>query len=230
MATAISGTTGTTATTGTATSKQPASLTQGAGGALGKDQFLKLLVAQLKNQDPQNPMDSSQMAAQLAQFSSVEQLTQINETLSTQNTGQSSLAQLMAENGALASVGKTVVASASAVDVSGGVPQSIAVDLPVGTKSATLKIYDSKGAVVAEQPLNVTDDGRQTFTLSGGAAKLTAGTYKYDVETTGTSGDVTSAPTYIAGKVTGVRYTSSGPVVTVGGALVPYMSVTEITQ
>ncbi len=49
--------------------------------ALGKDEFLKLLVAQMKNQDPMNPMDGQQMAAQLAQFSSVEQLISANDTL-----------------------------------------------------------------------------------------------------------------------------------------------------
>lgn len=50
-------------------------------GKLGKDQFLKLLVAQLKNQDPLNPSNGQEMAAQLAQFSSVEQLQNANDTL-----------------------------------------------------------------------------------------------------------------------------------------------------
>jgi flagellar basal-body rod modification protein FlgD len=50
-------------------------------GKMGKDEFLKLLVAQLKNQDPLNPADGQQMAAQLAQFSSVEQLQNANDTL-----------------------------------------------------------------------------------------------------------------------------------------------------
>ena len=50
-------------------------------GALGKDEFLKMLVAQMQNQDPLSPMDGQQMAAQLAQFSSVEQLISANDTL-----------------------------------------------------------------------------------------------------------------------------------------------------
>ena len=49
--------------------------------ALGKDEFMKLLVAQMKNQDPLNPADGQEMAAQLAQFSSVEQLQNANDTL-----------------------------------------------------------------------------------------------------------------------------------------------------
>ena len=49
--------------------------------ALGKDEFLKLLVAQMKHQDPLNPMNGQEMAAQFAQFSSVEQLVNMNDTL-----------------------------------------------------------------------------------------------------------------------------------------------------
>ena len=48
---------------------------------MGKQQFLQLLVAQMKNQDPLNPMDGTQMASQLAQFSTVEQLQNANDTL-----------------------------------------------------------------------------------------------------------------------------------------------------
>jgi flagellar basal-body rod modification protein FlgD len=50
-------------------------------GALGKDAFLQLLVAQLKNQDPLAPQDGKEMAAQLAQFSSVEQLQNMNDAV-----------------------------------------------------------------------------------------------------------------------------------------------------
>jgi flagellar basal-body rod modification protein FlgD len=56
-------------------------ITSAAGGAMGKDQFVKLLVTQMKNQDPMNPMDGKDLAAQLAQFSSVEQLMNINTKL-----------------------------------------------------------------------------------------------------------------------------------------------------
>ena len=57
------------------------SMLAGAGGKMGKDEFLKMLVAQMKHQDPLNPMDGQQMAAQLAQFSSVEQLVSMNDQL-----------------------------------------------------------------------------------------------------------------------------------------------------
>lgn len=56
-------------------------ITQAAGGAMGKDQFVKLLVTEMKNQDPLNPMDGKELAVQLAQFSSVEQLMNVNTKL-----------------------------------------------------------------------------------------------------------------------------------------------------
>lgn len=69
-------------TSGTSTGNSTSSpLTQGAGGALGKDEFVKLLVTELKNQDPLSPMDGKDLAVQLAQFSSVEQLVNMNTKL-----------------------------------------------------------------------------------------------------------------------------------------------------
>lgn len=58
-------------------------ITNAAGGAMGKDQFVKLLITQMQNQDPMDPMDGKDLAAQLAQFSSVEQLININTKLDT---------------------------------------------------------------------------------------------------------------------------------------------------
>jgi flagellar basal-body rod modification protein FlgD len=174
-------------------------------------------------------MDSSQMAAQLAQFSSVEQLQQINETLAGQGTSQSGLQQLLAENGALASVGKNVVVSAAAVDTTNGAPTSLQADIPSGATSATLHVYDAKGTEVATQALGAPTTGRQTFALQGSAAAVKGGVYTYAVTTTNSSGTETASNTYVAGRVDGVRYTTQGPVLTIGGVAVPYMAVTEIT-
>ena len=58
---------------------------------LGKDEFLKLLVAQLQNQDPLNPSDSTEFTSQLAEFSSLEQLTNLNAELKTQSLNQMTL-------------------------------------------------------------------------------------------------------------------------------------------
>jgi flagellar basal-body rod modification protein FlgD len=74
--------------------------------ALGKDEFFKLLLAQLKNQDPLNPQDGAAFSAQLAQFSSLEQLTNINTALTAQNLNYTNLLNAQAVN----LIGKEVTA------------------------------------------------------------------------------------------------------------------------
>ncbi|MGE5507376.1 MAG: flagellar hook capping FlgD N-terminal domain-containing protein [Chitinophagales bacterium] len=73
--------------------------------AMGKDEFLQLLMAQMRNQDPMTPMDNTQFVAQMAQFSSLEQMTTLNATLSDLATSQRQ-ASLVAEATAL--LGRTV--------------------------------------------------------------------------------------------------------------------------
>ncbi|GJG86603.1 hypothetical protein tb265_17840 [Gemmatimonadetes bacterium T265] len=90
------------APTATTTTTSATSTNAGPGGAMGKDQFLQLLVAQMKNQDPESPMDGTQMAAQLAQFSTVEQLQNANDTLT-----QISNALRVANGGSSTSSGST---------------------------------------------------------------------------------------------------------------------------
>lgn len=85
------------------------------GGALGKDAFMKLLVAQLKNQDPMNPQDGQQMAAQLAQFTSVEQLQKLNETMTAGAAGQGAMLEALTSGMTLNAVGKTVEVDPSRV-------------------------------------------------------------------------------------------------------------------
>ena len=67
----------------TATPEEMGLTTGSAGGELGKDEFLTLLITQMQNQDPLNPMDNTEMIAQLAQFSSLEQMQNLNESFTT---------------------------------------------------------------------------------------------------------------------------------------------------
>lgn len=76
-------------------------------GALGKDEFFKMLIAQLKNQDPLNPQDGAEFSAQLAQFTSLEQLTNLNKTLEAQSASYSALMNLQS----VSMIGKEVEAS-----------------------------------------------------------------------------------------------------------------------
>jgi len=90
----------------------------GQASALGKDDFLKLMVAQLKRQDPMNPVDDSEFLAQMAQFTSLEQLTNLSQTATTQ-LGATATAQ------ALSLVGQTVTYVAADESVRTGVVDAV---------------------------------------------------------------------------------------------------------
>ena len=116
----------TTPTTTAPTTTDPSTLTQAAapGGPLGKDEFLKLLIAQLQNQDPMNPMQGDQMASELAQFSSLEQLQEINTTLTGQQSAAGSLLGAVQAGAAINTIGHTVIATGNQVQVGGTSGQS----------------------------------------------------------------------------------------------------------
>ncbi len=81
-------------------------------GQLGKDDFLKLLITQLQNQDPTSPMEDTQFISQMAQFSSLEQMTNMS-------TSFSKLAAMMNSQEAFSTIGKTVELNVGETNVSG---------------------------------------------------------------------------------------------------------------
>ena len=109
---ALTGMTGYQPTTATATTTKQ--------GTVGKDDFLKLLTAQLRTQDPSAPTDMSQMTQQMTQFSIVEQLISLNESM-TQQTTATSQAQ------ALSLLGKTVTWTADDGSTNTGLVEHVAV-------------------------------------------------------------------------------------------------------
>jgi flagellar basal-body rod modification protein FlgD len=101
-----------TSTSSTATKTKP--------GTVGKDDFLKLLTAQLKMQDPSSPTDMTQMTQQMTQFSIVEQLMSLNESMTAQKSAT-------AQSQALALLGKTVTWEAEDGSTQTGVVEHVAV-------------------------------------------------------------------------------------------------------
>ncbi|TRZ48470.1 flagellar hook assembly protein FlgD, partial [bacterium] len=93
--------------------------TQTNKSVLGKDDFLKMLIAQLKNQDPLNPLDGTNFAAQLAQFSSLEQLQNMNTHLTALTSSLSSTSNSQM----VGLIGNAVVANGNSVTVSGATTQ-----------------------------------------------------------------------------------------------------------
>ncbi|AFM42684.1 flagellar hook capping protein [Desulfosporosinus acidiphilus SJ4] len=140
MSNTINATNSTTSTSSTSNTQQTNS-----NSTLGKDDFLKLLVTQMENQDPMNPMDNTQSIAQMAQFSSLEQMTNIATAMDTLNTNFSSYNQqsLLAQGASL--IGKTV----SGLDTDGTTTISGTVEAVKWLDSnPKLQVRESDGSLV----------------------------------------------------------------------------------
>ena len=198
---------------------------------MGKDEFLKLLVAQMKNQDPMNPSGGDQMAAQLAQFSSLEQLQNINSTLTTQTSATGTVIDSIQTSAAMGTIGKNVVAGGDALEIKPGsdaTTATVRATIPAGGGQATLKIMDNNGNVIATRDLGEVNGGTTDIALGSAGSSLPAGTYHFAVSVTGAGGSPHNAPTFVVGKVDSVVATSRGPVLMIGGIAVPFNTVTEI--
>jgi flagellar basal-body rod modification protein FlgD len=195
---------------------------------LGKDDFLKLLTAQLANQDPLQPVDNQAFIAQLAQFSSVEQLQNLSTRLdtlllATASTNQLSTASL---------VGKDVSYSADGVDVSGGKATSLQISLP-SRATVTALVQDASGRTVRTVALGARDPG--AFDLAFDArdasgAALPDGHYTVSLSAKGPDGGAVTPTARARGRVSGVAFDGGVAELVVGGAHVKMGDVTEITQ
>jgi len=196
---------------------------------MGKDQFLKLLIAQLKNQDPMSPLQGDQMASQLAQFSSLEQLQQINANLTGQQTSSSTLLGAVQSSAAINTIGHTVVAIGNQLQV-GGANAATSVEATFGSAAtkATLHIFNASGSEVGSQSLGSVGAGKQTFNLGKMTEKLAPGTYTYTIDATDGSGAAVSVQTYTTARIDGVSSGQNGLVLTAGGITIPYGSIVRI--
>jgi flagellar basal-body rod modification protein FlgD len=189
-----------------------ASTTQVGAGAndSNMNEFLTLLTAQLKNQDPTNPTDPTQFVSQLAQFSTVEQLTQSNTTLDTISKSLSGLA--LGQYAGM--VNQTVTSDASAVTV----PASGSVSTPVtynvtspSLSNLQVQVTNSSGTIVNTMPVS-SSSGSVTFNgLDSKGNALPGGQYDLSLVGTGSRGALQSAGTLaLTSQVSGVVQGSDG--------------------
>ena len=194
---------------------------------LGKDEFLKLLVAQLKNQDPTNPMDGQQMAAQLAQFSSVEQLISINETLTAQAGTDGAMATAISNSTALNAIGKNVSALGNQIDLSAGDDAAVRAVVQ-GTGRGTLSLLDANGTVVGRRDLGVVRPGDQVFALGELTGGLPSGTYTWQLDVRTPQGAAVPVTPFITGRVSGVEYGPGGAMLVAGRLRIPIGTVVSL--
>lgn len=216
---------------------------------MGRDEFLKMLVAQLKNQDPLNPMDGKDMAAQLAQFSAVEQLQQLNTSVTAQKQSQSDMAkaiealstsqtqsadnlsQLIEGQMAVSTVGKIGVTPGNTIFVDRDGGGQFVIDTGTVKGPGRVTVLDDQGKQIATANVGNVVAGQQAIDLRdvGFNPPLKQGKYQFKFEVATDGGQWQQVKTYSAGRITGLKYDQGNPILIIGDSLaVPMSKLTQI--
>jgi len=199
------------------------------GDMSGTDTFMKLLTAELKQQDPMDPMQARDMVAQLAQLTSVAKLGSIDQKLSGLQSGSLSGASLQSAS----LIGKQVTASTSRLTLSSIGTPSGSYKLQGEASAVSINVVDSTGNVVRTLQGGAQHAGAQSFDWDGRDAtgkRVTNGTYNFTVSATDTKGGQVAVSSEVTGLVSEVTFENGAPEVVVGGAHVSLADVTSIAQ
>jgi flagellar basal-body rod modification protein FlgD len=176
---------------------------------LGKDDFMKLFIAQMQAQDPLNPQDATQMSAQMAQFNSLEQMMNLNKSLDTMIKGQSTDRAVSMVN----YVGKEV-------DIGNGLlkwdknkltKSTFEIDQPLA--NATVEVRDGSGQIVSQEDLGNLMPGEHNVKWTGkmkDGNTANSGIYNFAIIAKTTDGQEVAVPIKTKVKVTGIDMQAEG--------------------
>jgi flagellar basal-body rod modification protein FlgD len=226
-------TTGTGNTTGTGSTGSSSSSSAASSTTLGGTDFLTLMLAQLKNQDPTNPVDSNTFLTQLAELSEVQGINGLNTSFATLSTSLTSNQALQASS----LLGHQALVSSSTVTTSGsGGTVTGSVGVPQTTSDVVLNISNSAGVLVKQIDLGAQSAGMTNFSWDGSTgtgAKAPADTYTLTAEYAGAAQGGTAASTYVNGTVESVSMGSGSTGMTLniaGVGSVPFSTVQTISN
>jgi flagellar basal-body rod modification protein FlgD len=198
---------------------------------LGGTNFLTLMLAQLKNQDPTSPVDSNQFLNQLASLSTVQGITQLNTSFGALSTSLVSSQALQASS----LLGHQALVSSTTANLTANGSVSGAVDVPQTTSQAVVNVSDSSGALVRQINLGAQSTGLANFSWDGkqqDGSQAPAGTYTLSAQFAGGTG-ATAASTYVNGIVQSVTMGAgqTGLTLNVSGlGSVPFSGVKQISN
>lgn len=223
--------TSSTTTTSTTSTSTTGSLTGDAD--MGKEDFLLLLTTQLRYQNPLSPEDPKDFVAQLSQFSSLEQLINLNSKLEDYSTVSQSMQNTMQLSQGLDLMGKTVKAQGNSFVVSSGEANDVVFILGDAAASTTVKIYNSSGGLVRSMDLGGQSKGEVEVSWDGkdnNGNTVADGTYYYTITATDTSGNAVETASYITGVVEEVLQDSNTVYLKINGRLVTLDNILSIEE
>ncbi len=198
---------------------------------LGKDDFLKLMIAQLRYQDPLNPMENTEYTAQLAQFTSLEQLTNMSKSLDNSVNANFQLVASINNTMTAAFIGKDVKLDGNSFTYKAQDEIQLGYNLGGNAHKVKVTVYNEAGVAVKVFD-NMPGEGGDhkfswDFTDSGGRS-LAPGNYSFSVEATASNGEPISASYYKTGTINALRFTEAGTMLIVDGVEYPLGDIQEI--
>ena len=197
--------------------------------AMGKDDFLKLLIAQLAAQDPLDPMGAQDFSAQLAQFSGLEQMTNVNTNLEIIQKLETALQNTSSVN----LIGKTVESHGNAFNHVSGASDVLAYSLDRNAESIRIDIYDSSGKQIDLVKLGNQGQGKNTVSWNGNDSQgnpVPVGTYSFTVSAEDTSGIPIQVDTFSSGLVTDVVFGEDEIYAVVNGKELPISTIKRVSM
>ncbi len=190
---------------------------------IGKDAFFKMLVAQMQNQDPLNPIDGRDFAAQLAQFSSLERLDNINGQLKSMNLYQASLNNAQSIN----LIGKQVTAKGNVIKVDGA-STDLTYNLSRDAEKVEIKIYNEDGKLVDTLEFKGQKMGKNSVTWD--SSGVSSGNYTFDVTAVDADDGNVDVSTMTTGPVNGVAFKKGSPYLSINGQEIPFGDVISVSD
>ncbi len=195
---------------------------------LGKDEFLKLLITKLQNQDPLKPTDDESFIADLAQFSSLEQMENMNGGLD-----DLSLLQSNATNTSMVNyIGKTAVLAGDTINLDSGTA-TINYELPQNAENVTISIYSENGQLIKTIQQSSVQQGDNTLMWNGQNEQgldMPNGRYKVKITATDDNGNSIPVIPRMTGKITGITYENGYPELVIAGETYGLGNIISISE
>lgn len=198
---------------------------------LDKDAFMKLMIEQLKYQDPLNPMDNTEFSAQLAQFSSLEQLSNLNESVKESIDANYYLTQSINNTLTATLIGKDVKVESNGFYNDGNNSVEFGYNLPENAKSVTINIYDAAGNLVKEIKNADSDMGDHKLSWDfsdNNGEKLPEGIYGFEIVAKDMEGEDMDAGQFLYGSISGVKFTDEGTQIMIDDVAYQLADILEI--
>jgi len=196
-------------------------------GVLGKDDFLKLLLLELKYQDPTSPMDSEKILTQTSQLASLESAENTNKSLTTL---AASLAASMQLSG-ISAIGKIADTGSNAVALTKGQNVNFELYFPNNISTGTINIMDVDGKILRTMKVGATDAGVAKYTWDGkgdDGSAVSEGTYYVDSSYAKTDGS-TGATRIGRYPIESIKFDAGKTYAKLGSSYVDFSSIKEIT-